>query len=512
MDHYDPDWVLNQTLSFITSLRERAPRTPILLIEGHDHTAAWLQPGVAEVQNRTREAYRKAYNTLLARGIQRLFYLRGELKFGTNPLEAQQAAVAGVHPEALGLRHMATYVSGAIATVLNGTAQPVPVPLGPWPPTTSTQPQPEPAATPLTFLDARELTVEGLGFGFSPTGSPYARLPPASNATIPAHIYELAQDPSGVLVRFATNATSITVNSLNVVAVHPDDIQTANGQRGFDLFAAGDGPVPGGWRWVATSAGTADDIGNATWTVAGLTPPPAGQDRNYTLYLPIYSPATAVRIGVPATNSLGPAPRYSAGTAPTVVWGSSIAQGGVVANAGATWPAQLQRLMDRPMVNLGFSGSCQFQPEVAAYVAKVTPTPWAVLVDCLPNMCGGGTPAECLNSTQAVAYGTLKQLRDALPAATALFVLEGHNYTNNWIQPQQAIMQDAKRAAQRRAFQQLQADGLPNIHYVAGDGKLGQDAHTADESAAGIGVHPTGLAHLHIAQFVKAHLDAALVG
>jgi hypothetical protein len=38
----------------------------------------------------------------------------------------------------------------------------------------------------------------------------------------------------------------------------------------------------------------------------------------------------------------------------------------VVQNAGMTWPMCLQRILDRPLLNFGFSGSCEMQEDVAS--------------------------------------------------------------------------------------------------------------------------------------------------
>ena len=54
-------------------------------------------------------------------------------------------------------------------------------------------------------------------------------------------------------------------------------------------------------------------------------------------------------------------------------WGSSIAQGGVVQNAGMPWPTALQRILDAPLLNFGFSGMCRMQPEVVRTCTRLRP-------------------------------------------------------------------------------------------------------------------------------------------
>ena len=126
-------------------------------------------------------------------------------------------------------------------------------------------------------------------------------------------------------------------------------------------------------------------------------------------------------------------------------WGSSIAQGGVVQNAGMTWPMNLQRLLDVPLLNFGFSGQCRMQADVAEFLSELTPS--LFIMDCLPNM-----DAAAVNTS---AVQILKQLRAAFGDDVPIAVLEGHRYTNAWLFPSVAEAQDAKRNAQRAAVAQV---------------------------------------------------------
>ena len=83
--------------------------------------------------------------------------------------------------------------------------------------------------------------------------------------------------------------------------------------------------------------------------------------------------------------------------------------------------------------------------------------------------------------------------------------------TNNWIKTAQAHNQNGLAAAQATAVRSLQSK-FPNLHYVPAAGKLGADADVVQDSTGGIGVHPTQLAHLHMAQFVAAKLRALGIG
>ena len=146
------------------------------------------------------------------------------------------------------------------------------------------------------------------------------------------------------------------------------------------------------------------------------------------------------------------------------------------------------------------------QASVAAVLASVAQRPHgvrALVMDCLPNMQQDSSGAV-FNSTARV----LAQLRAALGPGPPILVLEGHEYTNNWIAPQQAANQDGLCGAQRSAFDSLQGR-VANLHYAGSAGKLGGGA-VAQDSTGGIGVHPTQLGHLHMAQFAAAKLRGLL--
>ena len=75
----------------------------------------------------------------------------------------------------------------------------------------------------------------------------------------------------------------------------------------------------------------------------------------------------------------------------------------------------------------------------------------------------------------------------------------------------QATQQLALASAQQTAVRALVASGVMNLHYVEGKGKLGSDPAVVQESTGGMGVHPSSLAHLHMAKFVADKLRDILL-
>jgi len=56
----------------------------------------------------------------------------------------------------------------------------------------------------------------------------------------------------------------------------------------------------------------------------------------------------------------------------------------ILACGGMAYPAILGRRLDRPVVNLGFSGNGTMDPSVGALMAELDASIY--VIDCLPNM------------------------------------------------------------------------------------------------------------------------------
>ncbi len=176
---------------------------------------------------------------------------------------------------------------------------------------------------------------------------------------------------------------------------------------------------------------------------------------------------------------------------PPIVWfGTSIAQGGAASRPGAHFINGVSRTLGRPIINWGFAGPGQMQLSVAKYLVQMQPAPAAVIVDCLPDM----NPTMVAKSTAPL----VKYLRANGLAKTPIVLVEGTNYTNQWIVPSSGPgvpmtwEQPAKRAALWAEYQKLLATGDTNLHYVHGSQLLGQDAGDLESPLVG-GVHPSDL-------------------
>ena len=314
--------------------------------------------------------------------------------------------------------------------------------------------------------DVEEWGIEGKGWDAEQTEKYFDRLPESAKAEVRGPVWSLSRHSAGMLARFRTDANEIWVDykvtSSKLALPH----MPATGVSGVDLYAA---DQAGHLRWVAVSRPTSQNV--KTRLVANLLP----GERDYTLYLPLYNGTEFLRIGVPSGANFKPiAPRTAK---PIVFYGTSITHGACASRPGMPHPAILGRRLDRPVINLGFSGNGKMEKEVGKYLADLDPV--AYVIDCLPNMVG--------HEVAARAEPLVRQLRDARPE-TPILLVEDRTYANAGFVAGAHKRHAGSRGALRAAYERLLAEGFKQIGYVKGESLLGKDRDDTTD-----GSHPSDL-------------------
>src|SRR3954467_13772381 len=320
--------------------------------------------------------------------------------------------------------------------------------------------------TELDWVDAKKLTVEGLGF--KDVKSPYDRLPGRAEGVVPPAVWNLSRDSAGALVRFTAATPEIharwTITNKNLAGANI----TAIASSGLDLYAKTDA---GKWRWLGMGQPKFPET-----TAALITGIPA-TEREFMVYLPLRNGVTSLEFGVPKGATIKPGPARPAGAKPIVFYGTSITHGIGASRAGMTHVAMLGRTFQREVINLGFSGNGRMEPEVVKLVGELDPA--VFVLDCLPNM-----------GAQLVTERTVpgvKLLREAHPN-TPILLVEDRNLQTGFLVESRRKANDANHAALREAFAALQGDKIAGVYYLKGDDLLGSDGEgTVD------GSHPTDL-------------------
>jgi hypothetical protein len=226
----------------------------------------------------------------------------------------------------------------------------------------------------ILWFDLRLLDMEGKGW--ADTKAPYDRLPARAEGVVRGPVWDLSRQSAGQCVRFVTDAPSIharwTLTSDTLAMPH----MPATGVSGLDLYVRSE---KGRWQWLAV--GRPAQKANATQLVTGLAP----GKREYLLYLPLYNGVSSVQIGIPKSSTLAKGPaRPPERQKPVIFYGTSITQGGCASRPGMVHTAILGRKLERPVINLGFSGNGTMDLEVAKLLGELDPAVY--VLDCLPNM------------------------------------------------------------------------------------------------------------------------------
>ena len=314
------------------------------------------------------------------------------------------------------------------------------------------------------WRDAASLTIEGKGW--EKTAGPFARLPESVKDKFSALAWQLSAESAGLCARFVTDAAAVSVrwSVANDALAMPH--MPATGVSGVDLYArTGDGS----WRFVGNGRPEKKEGNLAKFHF----PDGAKPGRECLLYFPLYNGTKSLEIGVTGDARLEPAgPRPEGRRAPVVVYGTSIVQGGCASRPGMAWPAILGRLLDRPVVNLGFSGNGTMEPPVGDALAEVDAA--AYVVDCIWNM--NDDPALYRDHVARL----VRSVRKAHPDTPILFVGQSHMRPD--AHPTKATL------AQEAAVRELQNEGAKGLVIVPGTDLVGADGEgTVD------GVHPNDL-------------------
>ncbi len=335
----------------------------------------------------------------------------------------------------------------------------------------------------LTWQSATNLGLEGQGW--KELKSPFDRLPKKAEKMVRPAVWNLSRHSAGLVLRFRSDAPSLharwTLTSEQLAMPH----MPATGVSGLDLYVRSKKQ----WRYCATGKPKAKQT--ETRLLHGI-----GEEmREYMLYLPLYNGCESLEIGVPANTSLLPAePRTKETQRPIVFYGTSITQGGCASRPGMVHTAILGRKLDRPVINLGFSGNGRLEMPIAKLLSELDAA--VFILDCGPNL---RSPAI---TARLIPFVT--QLRRKRPD-TPILLVEDPTYSNAHLIPGTKQRIESNRKAMRAGFDTLVSKGLTDLHYLSGEG-----LYPADGSGTVDGVHPTDAGFTHQAKAFEPGLRAIL--
>ena len=350
----------------------------------------------------------------------------------------------------------------------------------PKPAAPAAAPVPEPK---LDWHDVTKWGVEGRGWIDAERQRWFDRLPSAAEGKVTDKVWGLSRDSAGMMVRFKTDAATIWAHYLLRSERLAGPNMTAIGASGLDLYARDEA---GKWKWVGVTKPDKKEIRQAL--IAGLAP----GLREYAVYLPLYNGIESLEIGVPPGAKFeGLAPRAEK---PIVFYGTSITHGASASRPGMVHTAILGRHLERPVINIGFSGNGKMDAAVGEFLAKLDPAVY--VIDCLPNMSAPEVRAKCLP--------LVKQLKAAHPG-TPVVLVEDRRNANSWILPARDQHHTDNHAALRESFETLKKEGVTKLFYIPGDALIGDDTEGSTD-----GSHPNDLGFVRQTAIFEPVLREAL--
>lgn len=333
----------------------------------------------------------------------------------------------------------------------------------------------------LLWYDAASLTLEGKGW--TDTAAYYDRFPARAKEQVRESVWNLSTDSAGMAFHFYCDAASIaarwSVRDNTLAMPH----MPATGVSGLDLYVNDNGT----WRWIGAGRPDAEPPTFTKTLASGI---PEGM-HEFLLYLPLYNGVTSVEVGIAPEATLAPAPPRDG---LVCLYGTSILQGGCASRPGMAYPAILGRRLNRPVINLGFSGNGELEPPVGALMAELPAA--AYVLDCAPNLSADEITERLEPFVEA--------LRAAKPD-TPIVIVENVPYQAGAFLPGTRASYQQKNEATKAAYERLLAKQIGGLYYVPADNLFGSDGEATVD-----GTHATDLGFLRMAETIAPVLRQAL--
>lgn len=184
----------------------------------------------------------------------------------------------------------------------------------------------------------------------------YSRLP--KNIKTTDSIKYLSKHPSGLYIDFSTNSSSINLHVKTATSSYMPHM-SAIGQIGLDLYYKHND----NYLFIATTK-----IDQKEYLITLIKDLPK-ETKEFRLYLPLYTVLEYLAIGVEPLSIIKNS-QFSPNNK-IITYGTSITQGGCATRPGMSYPSILGRLINFEIINLGFSGNCHLNYEIAETISTI---------------------------------------------------------------------------------------------------------------------------------------------
>jgi len=210
------------------------------------------------------------------------------------------------------------------------------------------------------WIDGRYLPIEGRAF--DGTEQYYDRLPTNVTTGVNSAVRTAKHHTAGMQFRFSTDSTKLVFKWTPYNNGLSADNMAATGASGIDVYRFDAGS--GCWRYVKT--GRISSASGASLSLDWTPGTPC------LVNLPLFNGIREFSLGIDSEASVYRLPPHRGGSVkPVVFYGSAVTQGLGASRPGLSFVNIVGRMLDVPVVNLGFSGGCLMELEMSEHLAAI---------------------------------------------------------------------------------------------------------------------------------------------
>ena len=210
------------------------------------------------------------------------------------------------------------------------------------------------------WVDGRYLPIEGRAF--DGTEHYYDRLPSNVTTSVNSAVRAMKHHTAGMQFRFATDSKTLVFKWVPYNASLEADNMAASGASGIDVYRFD--AASGRWLYVKTGRISSSAGGSLSLDWTPGTP--------CLVNLPLFNGIREFSLGIAPEATVTRLPPHRGGNVkPIVFYGSSFTQGLGASRPGTAFVNIVGRMLDVPVVNLGFSGGCLMELEMSEHLAAI---------------------------------------------------------------------------------------------------------------------------------------------
>ena len=295
------------------------------------------------------------------------------------------------------------------------------------------------------WIDGRFLPIEGRAF--DGTDHYYDRLPSNVTASVNGNVRTMKHHTAGMQFRFATDSRTLVFNWVPYNADLEADNMAASGASGIDVYRFD--AESGRWLYVKTGRISSSEGGSLSLDWTPGTP--------CLVNLPLFNGIREFSLGIEPQATVTRLPPHRGGSVkPVVFYGSSATHGLGASRPGMAFVNIVGRMLDVPVVNLGFSDGCLMELEMSDHLAAIDAS--CYVLDCTN---GVDTTTDC--------EPFIRNLREKRPNVPIVMA--------------EMLPDDAERSVDDDALDDCGMMALAKAHVSALKNALWHDLAWVDESA-----------------------------